>query len=71
MFRPTAMRIDRARCIHCELCYAVAPIIRNTPERIPITSETLEAMAACPVGAIVWREDLASLPKTLPERNLT
>ena len=67
MFRPTAMRIDRARCIHCELCYAIAPIIHDTPECIPITSATLEAMATCPVGAIVWREDLAPLP----ERNLT
>lgn len=61
MFRPTAMRIDRTRCVHCELCYAVAPIVRNTPERIPITSETLEAMATCPVGAIVWCE-VQSIP---------
>ena len=33
------MRIDRTRCVHYELCYTVAPIIRNTLERIPITSE--------------------------------
>ena len=64
------MRIDRARCVHCELCYTVAPIIQNTPERIPITSETLEAMATCPVGALVWREDPAPISE-LPERNPT
>ena len=39
MLRSTAMRIDRTRCVHYELCYTVAPIIRNTLERIPITSE--------------------------------
>lgn len=56
MFRPNAMCIDKARCVHCELCYLIAPVIRDDPNHIPITSDTLEAMAACPGGAIVWCE---------------
>lgn len=60
MFRPNAMRIDKACCVYCELCYLIAPIIRDNPNCIPVTSDTLEAMAACPGGAIVWYEEEAS-----------
>lgn len=59
------MRVDRARCIDCGLCYSIAPIICENPNRIPVTGDTLEAMAACPGGAIVWCED----PSAPPERN--
>jgi ferredoxin len=56
MLRPNTIRIDKVRCIHCELCYLIAPIIHGNPDYIPVTSDTLEAMAACPTGAIIWRE---------------
>jgi len=55
-FRPETMMLEEVRCIHCELCYDIAPVIRGNEARIPVTSDTLEAMAACPTGAIVWRE---------------
>lgn len=48
------MRLDVARCIHCDLCAVIAPVILVDPTRIPVTAATLEAMAACPTGAIVW-----------------
>ena len=51
------MRIEFARCIHCELCYDIAPIIRAAPERFGVSAATLDAMAACPTGAIVWCEE--------------
>jgi ferredoxin len=55
--RPDAMRIEFARCIHCELCFDIAPVIRDAPERIGVSAATLDAMAACPTGAIVWCEE--------------
>lgn len=57
MLRPNAMYLNEKRCSQCELCYFIAPIIRDNPRRIPITSTTLEAMADCPSGAIQWLED--------------
>lgn len=56
MFRPNAMYLDEERCNHCELCHLIAPVIRDNPQRIPITSATLEAMATCPSGTIQWLE---------------
>lgn len=57
MFRPVAMNLEEARRIHCDLCYDIAPIIRGREARIPVTHGTLEAMAVCPTGAIVWCEE--------------
>lgn len=54
--RPRAMRIDRTRCLNGGACRIVAPEIDDT-ERIAITSATLDAMAACPSGALTWVED--------------
>jgi len=54
------MRIEGARCLRCGLCELIAPIIREGLARIPIGSDTLEAMAACPTGAIVWCEEEGS-----------
>lgn len=56
MLRPESLRIEEVRCIRCELCFEIAPVIRQDSEYIPVTTATLEAMAACPTGAIVWRE---------------
>lgn len=53
--RPTRMRIDAARCQQGRLCQLLAPEIeRDRP--IAVTSATLEAMAACPTGALGWDE---------------
>ncbi len=56
------MRVDLARCVRCELCDALLPGVLAGPERIPVSAAALEAMAACPTGAIVWCEDRASGP---------
>ncbi len=51
---------------NCELGYLIAPVIHEHPERVLVTGDTPEAMAACPGGAIVWCED----PSAPPQRNL-
>ncbi|HEX7021362.1 MAG TPA: ferredoxin [Trueperaceae bacterium] len=50
------MRIDELRCSRCGLCYLIAPVVEINAQHIPVTPDTLEAMAQCPTGAIVWRE---------------
>lgn len=54
--RPTAMRIDPDRCTHGGGCRLLAPEIEDA-ERIPLTPATLDAMAACPSGALGWADD--------------
>jgi ferredoxin len=54
--RPAAICIDEAACIHCELCFEIAPVFRSGARRVAVTDETLDAMAACPVSAIRWCE---------------
>lgn len=63
MIRPDAMRIDEAACIHCELCFEIAPVFRDGANRVPVTDETLDAMAACPTGAIRWCEPEGALQR--------
>lgn len=53
--RPRAMRIDRTRCQHGELCHLLAPEIGDGRD-VPVTPDTLVAMASCPTGALSWRE---------------
>lgn len=50
------MYIDLALCIDCGSCADLAPGMRERPDRVAVRAETLEAMAACPVGAILWLE---------------
>ena len=54
--RPDAMWVDAEACIECGICEEVAPGIRSEPARVPVTSESLEAMSVCPTGAIRWLE---------------
>ena len=49
--RPTAMRVDAAACVRCELCDALLPGVLLGPERIPVSPTALEAMAACRYAA--------------------
>lgn len=53
------MRIDEARCTECGACFDLSTVIVNDPQHIPILTITLDAMAECPAGAIVWREGVA------------
>ena len=50
------MRIEEARCTECGACVDLAPVIETDRQRIPISPATLDAMAECPSGALVWRE---------------
>lgn len=50
------MWVDPQTCIECGICEEVAPGIRTQPLRVAVTSENLEAMSACPTGAIRWLE---------------
>lgn len=54
--RPVAMRVDLDSCIACGDCDDLVATARERPQRIAVTTASLEAMAACPVGAIVWLE---------------
>lgn len=54
--RPVAMTLDREVCIECGACDEFVPGLLEGPGRIAITQASLEAMAACPVGAIHWLE---------------
>ena len=54
--RPVALTIDRAVCIECGACDDFVPGLLEFAPCIPITHESLEAMAQCPVGAIHWLE---------------
>ncbi len=54
--RPAAMRVDLDSCIGCGDCDDLAAGVRERPQPIAVTPASLEAMAACPVGAIVWLE---------------
>ncbi len=53
--RPHAMRIDPDRCQHGKLCQLLAPEIGDGRD-VPVTPDTLLAMASCPTGALSWRE---------------
>ena len=50
------MHIDRGRCAGTGLCELLAPSVATDPDDIPVTRESLEAMAACPTGALSWSE---------------
>lgn len=54
--RPEAMWVDPDTCIECGICEEVAPGIRVTSLHIPVSAQSLEAMSACPTGAIRWLE---------------
>lgn len=60
-FRPATMRIDFMRCTRCGLCKELAPLFFNdssfaTGGAIAVQPKSLQAMAQCPTGAIVWNE---------------
>ncbi len=54
--RPDTMWIDPDTCIECGICEEVAPGMRVDEHRIAVSPQTLEAMSACPTGAIRWLE---------------
>jgi len=56
--RPSHVYVDAERCIRCEVCEDVAPGTLAAAFAGPLTADerTLDAMAACPTGAIRWWE---------------
>jgi len=54
--RPEFMHVDPVDCIECGLCEQLAPGMWENPDQVPVTGRTLEAMSACPTGAIRWLE---------------
>jgi ferredoxin len=50
------MRIDRLLCQRGDLCRLLAPEVGDG-RHVPVTPDTLAAMAACPTGALGWREE--------------
>lgn len=65
--RPAAMRIDPRRCRRSGLCRLIAPGLRDAT-RIPVDADALEAMAACPSGALAWDEPTPDEERRGPER---
>jgi ferredoxin len=59
ILRPATMRIDRRRCRRSGLCDLVAPGLRDGTA-VRADPDTLEAMAACPSGALAWDEPPAA-----------
>lgn len=62
LHRPTTMRVDTGCCVRCEICDALLPGVLVGREPIRVSPAALEAMAACPTGAIVWSQDRAPAP---------
>lgn len=56
LLRPEAMWVDPDACIECGICEEIAPGIRDEAPLIAVTPSSLEAMSACPTGAIRWSE---------------
>lgn len=54
--RPRRVRIDAGVCIVCGLCDTLVPGLRVGGATMAATEAALEAMAACPVGAVRWVE---------------
>jgi len=56
--RPSRVYVDPALCIRCEICDEVAPgtLAAAAHGPMPADEAVLDAMAACPTGAIRWWE---------------
>ena len=56
--RPSHVYVDLERCIGCEVCEEVSPGTLAAASRGPVPADenALDAMAACPTGAICWWE---------------
>lgn len=56
LLRPETLWIDPFTCVECGICEEYLPASMLTGTTLPVTTETLEAMSACPTGAIRWLE---------------
>lgn len=63
--RPREMRLEPARCTGCGLCEELSPDILHVG-LIAVNTDTLDAMAICPTGAIVWHEEAAGAISEIP-----
>ncbi len=54
--RPHSVYVDPGRCIRCDACEEVYPGLLAEERPVPVDEQVLDAMAACPTGAIRWLE---------------
>jgi len=54
--RPSLVFVDPQRCIRCEVCEELEPGILAEERPFLAAESVLDAMAACPTGAIRWFE---------------
>lgn len=66
MNRPTALHIDEALCIVCEECFELVPELRKHGAHVAASEVALDAMAACPTGAIRWVDDPPTEREPMP-----
>ncbi len=50
------MYVDPQRCIRCDVCEEVVPGMLAEEQPVAADERVLDAMAACPTGAIRWLE---------------
>lgn len=56
MLRPELVYIDLNVCVMCGVCEDLLPGVLSEHRRIAVNTAVLDAMAACPTGAIRWLE---------------
>ncbi len=61
MLRPNAIYIDQGACVVCGLCEDLLPGALRTHHHLSVSTAALDAMAACPTGAIRWLEGAPSM----------
>lgn len=59
MSRPTEMARDTAICVDCGMCEEIASGVDWNADGVEVMPLSLDAMAACPVGAIKWIGDVS------------
>ncbi|MBX3144646.1 MAG: DUF2249 domain-containing protein [Trueperaceae bacterium] len=70
MLRPDHIYIDMQSCVLCGVCEDLLPGALTHLERIEVTSAALDAMAACPTGAIRWSEGSSMQQQQLDVRTI-
>lgn len=61
MLRPNAIYIDLGTCVVCGLCEDLLPGALRAHHHLNVSTAALDAMAACPTGAIRWLEGAPSM----------
>ncbi len=70
MLRPSSIYIDMELCVLCGVCEDLLPGALDMHEQhLAVTTAALDAMAACPTGAIRWSEG-ASMQQVVDVRTI-